>query len=122
MPDGRRASAGQAHKPPLLARARYRSARAARLVSTPTTIAATDPDGHHVIALDDIAAVMRIEDECGVVLGNNGCAIVLGELAFRGSREILDRIIDNLGISARSMTLTLRPRTHRHPLRPRADG
>ncbi|MFE9912582.1 hypothetical protein [Streptomyces clavifer] len=66
---------GETFRPPLLARAVYRAARAARLVLTPTGIVERDADGDlHKIRLDQAVGMERDGND-RTLFGGSGCVI-----------------------------------------------
>ncbi|MFD3515771.1 hypothetical protein [Streptomyces sp. NPDC058657] len=76
--------AGETFRPPLLARAAYRGARAARLVLTPAGIVERDADGDlHEILFDQVVGMERDGDD-RTLFGALGCIIAVSAGLYSG--------------------------------------
>jgi hypothetical protein len=83
---------GELFRPPLIARAIDRDARASRVVLTATGLAQQLGGQVWTLEWSDVAGVLRDPDGDLVVLAEGGAAITIGPDLYRGGKKLVDAV------------------------------
>lgn len=92
-PADRRPTPGRTFRPPALALLLYADARSSRVTLSDTGLILASEDQVQAVDFDQVAGVMRVDDDELVVFGLDGSAIPIGGGLYKGGQQLVDAVL-----------------------------